>query len=400
MIQIRGSLMVNVTLFSQILQYIPRSLFSSVVNKFQTDKHSKGINSWTHLVTMLFFHFAKTNSVRDTSNGLRSITGNVNHLGIQKMVPSRSSISYINEHRNWQMFRELYLLLKEFFQKDGLYLQRKKFKDISRKIYMLDSTVITLCLKVFDWATYRNQKGAIKLHTLLDYDGCLPSYVCMTAGGQSDVRHSQYMILPAHSVVVMDRGYQSFRMYWQWTERDIYFVTRLKETIHYRSMEERELPTESAGNIMKDEIIELKEEDTKKDYPDKLRRVAVCDDKQDRTIIILTNNFSWTAETIAELYKQRWSIEIFFKELKQHLKIKSFIGTNENAMWIQIWTAMITMLLLRYMREIAKYSWNLSNLVGFIRINLFVKMDLLLWLNKPFWPQNQDPKRQEQLEFL
>jgi len=391
--------MVNVTLFSQILQYIPRSLFSSVVNKYQTDKHSKGINSWTHLVTMLFFHFAKTNSVRDTSNGLRSITGNANHLGIQKMVPSRSSISYINEHRNWQMFRELYLELKEVFQKDGLYLQRKKFKNISRKIYMLDSTVITLCLKVFDWATYRNQKGAIKLHTLLDYDGCLPTYVCMTAGSQSDVRHSQYMILPAHSVVVMDRGYQSFRMYRQWTERDIYFVTRLKETINYRSLGERELPTGSAGNIMKDEIIELKEEETKKDYPNKLRRVAVYDDKQDRTIIILTNNFSWTAETVAELYKQRWSIEIFFKELKQHLKIKSFIGTNENAMWIQIWTAMITMLLLRYMREIAKYSWHLSNLVGFIRINLFVKMDLMLWLNKPFWPQNQKENRQELLEF-
>jgi hypothetical protein len=392
--------MVNVTLFSQILQYIPRSLFSSVVNKYQTDKHSKGINSWTHLVTMLFFHFAKTNSVRDTSNGLRSITGNANHLGIQKMVPSRSSISYINEHRNWQMFRELYLLMKEFFQKDGLYLQRKKFKEISRKIYMLDSTVITLCLKVFDWATYRNQKGAIKLHTLLDYDGCLPTYVCMTAGSQSDVRHSQYMILPAHSVVVMDRGYQSFRMYWQWTERDIYFVTRLKETISYRRLGEKGLPIDSAGNIMKDEIIELKEEETKKDYPNQLRRVAVYDDKQDRTIIILTNNFSWTAETVAELYKQRWSIEIFFKELKQHLKIKSFIGTNENAMWIQIWTAMITMLLLRYMREIAKYSWNLSNLVGFIRINLFVKMDLMLWLDKPFWPQNQESSRQELLEFL
>ena len=392
--------MVNVTLFSQILQYIPRSLFSSVVQKYQTDKHSKGINSWTHLVTMLFFHFAKTNSVRDTSNGLRSITGNANHLGIQKMVPSRSSISYINEHRNWHMFRELYLLMKEFFQKDGLYLQRKKFKEISRKIYMLDSTVITLCLKVFDWATYRNQKGAIKLHTLLDYDGCLPTYVCMTAGSQSDVRHSQHMILPAHSVVVMDRGYQSFRMYWQWTERDIYFVTRLKETINYLSLEERELPNDSAGNIMKDEIIELKEEDTKKDYPDKLRRIAVYVKEQDRTIIILTNNFSWTAETVAELYKQRWSIEIFFKELKQHLKIKSFIGTNENAMWIQIWTAMITMLLLRYMREIAKYNWNLSNLVGFIRINLFVKMDLMLWLNKPFWPQNQGTNMQEQLEFL
>ena len=228
----------------------------------------------------------------------------------------------------------------------------------------------------------------------------LPSYVCMTAGSQSDVRHAKYMVLPVHSVVVMDRGYQSSRMYWQWTQRDIYFVTRLKDSIKYDSLKEKELPDDSAENILLDEIIELSENDSKKDYPGRLRRVVVYDKEQDRTIILLTNNFTWTAKTIAELYKQRWSVEIFFKELKQHLKIKSFIGTNENAMWIQIWTAMITILLLRYMREIAKYSWNLSNLIGFIRINLFVKMDLIAWLNNPFWPQNQQLSGQEQLEFL
>ena len=392
--------MTNVTLFSQILQLIPRPIFHSVVDKFQTDKHAKGINSWTHMVSMLFCHFAKANSVRDISNGLRSITGNANHLGIQNKIPSRSSVSYINEHRDWQMFREVYFQLKEYVQKEGKYLQRKKFQDIDRKIYMLDSTIINLCLNVFNWATYRNQKGAIKLHTLLDYDGCLPSYVFMTAASQSDVRHSRYMSLPAHSVVVLDRGYQSFKMFWEWTQGDIFFVTRLKENIHYRSVEERELPAESAGHILKDEIIELTEESTQKEYPGQLRRVVVYDVEQKRTIVILTNNFSWTAETIAELYKQRWSVEIFFKELKQNLKIKSFIGTNENAMWIQIWTAMITMLLLRYMKEKAAYNWNLSNLIAFIRINLFVKMDLNLWLDRPFWPQNEKLRKNEQMNFL
>lgn len=392
--------MSNVTLFCQILQLIPRPVFHSIVAKYQTDKHSKGINSWTHLVSMLFCHFAKANSVRDISNGLRSITGNANHLGLQKKIPSRSSVSYINGHRDWQMFREVYIQLKEYLQKDGKHLQRKQFHFIDRKIYMLDSTIINLCLKIFSWATYRNQKGAIKLHTMLDYDGCLPSYVFMTAASQSDVRHSRYMPLPSHSVIVMDRGYQSFKMFWDWTQQDIFFVTRLKERINYTSLAENELTSEESGNILKDEIIELVEESSKNEYPGQLRRVAVYDTEQKRTIIILTNNFSWTADTVAELYKQRWSIEIFFKELKQHLKIKSFIGTNENAMWIQIWTAMITMLLLRYMKEKAKYAWNLSNLIAFIRINLFVKMNLQFWLDKPFWPQNEELRNDEQLNFF
>ena len=391
--------MTNVTLFSQILELIPRSIFQKAVEKYQTDKHSKGINSWTHFVSMLFCHFGKAHSLRDISNGLRSITSNANHLGIMDKIPSRSSLSYINEHRDWQMFRELYFQLKEHFQKNGAHLQRKQFAEIDRKIFMLDSTVINVCLKVFDWATYKNEKGAIKLHTALDFDGCLPSYVCMTKGSQADVRHARYMTIPRHSVIVVDRGYQSFRMFQEWTNRDVYFVTRLKEKIHYRSVEELEL-LDGAEHILKDEVIELKEADTANDYPGKLRRIVVYDAEQKRTIIILTNNFSWTAAVVAELYKQRWRVEIFFKELKQNLKIKSFIGLNENAMWIQIWTAMITMLLFRLMQEIAKYKWHLSNLITFIRLNLFVKMGLRLWLDKPFWAQNEVIRGDEQLHFL
>lgn len=390
--------MTNVSLFSQILQIIPRPIFNTVVRQYKTDKHSKGINSWTHLVSMLFCHFARAHSVRDISNGLRSITGNANHLGIQKKIPSRSSVSYINEHRDWQMFREFYIKLKEHLQSDGKYLQRKKFKDIDRKIYMLDSTVINLCLKIFKWATYRNQKGAIKLHTLLDFDGCMPSYLHMTAGRQSDVKHARIMTLPKDSVVVMDRGYQHFKMFWEWTKNNIFFVTRLKDGINYTTVAENDIP-EDAQHIMKDELIEPTESESKKEYPGQLRRIAVYDAKQNRTIVLLTNNLSWTAATVAELYRQRWRVEIFFKELKQHLKINSFIGTSENAMWIQIWTALITILLLRYLKEKAKFNWNLSNLINFLRINLFVKTDLDYWLNKPFWPQDEEVRKDEQLSF-
>lgn len=379
----------NITLFSQILQKIDRNLFHQAVSQYQTDKHNKGINSWTHLITMLFCHLSKSQSIREITNGLLSISGNLNHLGIQGKSPSRSSLSYINEHRDWRMFREFYFLLRESLQKNG-YLKRKKFKNIKRKIYMLDSTVISLCLKVFDWAKYRQEKGAVKLHTLLDYDGCMPSYLFMTEGRQADVKHAHYMLLPKRSVVVADRGYQDFSMLYDWNNNDIYFVIRLKKSINHEMIKELPLSKTDNDKILTDELIMLTEEDTKKHYPKPIRRVAVYDDKNDKVIELITNNLTWTASTIAELYKQRWMVEIFFKELKQHLKIKSFIGTNENAMWIQIWTALITLLLLRYLKELATYDWSLSNLIAFLRMNLFVKIILIDWLNNPFIPREDN----------
>jgi hypothetical protein len=377
--------MKNITLFSQILQQIDRNIFQKAVQQYKTDKHSKGINSWTHLTAMLFCHISKAQSIREITNGLLSATGNLNHLGIQGKTPSRSSLSYINKHRDWRMFREFYFLLKEELHSRG-YLKREKFKRIKRKIYMLDSTVISLCIKVFDWAKYRKEKGAIKLHTMLDYDGCMPSYLFMTEGKQADVRHAQYMLVPKRSVIVADRGYQDFSMLFDWEKNDIYFVTRLKKSINHEMIKELSLHNTDEEKILKDELIMLTEKDTKEQYPKAIRRVAVYDEENQKVIELITNNLAWTASTIAELYKQRWRIEIFFKELKQHLKIKSFIGTNENAMWIQIWTALITLLLLRYLKEIAKYGWSLSNLIAFLRMNLFVKIMLVDWLDNPFRP--------------
>lgn len=390
--------MKNITLFSQILQQINRNIFHKALEKYQTDKHSKGINSFTHLTAMLFCHLSKAQSIREITNGLLSVSGNLNHLGIQGKTPSRSSLSYINEHRDWRMFREFYFLLKENLQNEG-YLERKKFKKIKRKIYMLDSTIISLCLKVFDWAKYRREKGAIKLHTMLDYDGCMPSYLFMTAGKQADVKHAQYMLLPKRSVVVADRGYQDFSMLFDWEKNDIYFVIRLKKSINHEMIKELPLRNTDNAKLLKDELIMLTEDGTKDEYPKAIRRLAVYDEKNDKVIELITNNLTWTASTIAELYKQRWMVEIFFKELKQHLKIKSFIGTNENAMWIQIWTALITLLLLRYLKEIAKYTWSLSNLIAFLRMNLFVKILLTEWLDNPFKPPEDFSmcNRQEEL---
>ena len=391
--------MVNVTLFSQILNLIDRNIFTKTVEKYKTDKHSKGINSWTHLVSMLFCQLSKAQSIREITNGLMSITGNLNHLGIQGKTPKKSSLSYINASRDWQMFREFYFKLLEHLQNQG-YFGRKKFRKIKRKIYLLDSTIISVCLKVFDWAKYRQEKGAIKLHTMLDYDGCLPKYVYMSEGKQSDVKHAQYMLMPRKSVIVADRGYQDFDMFYQWNKDEIYFVVRLKDQIKYEQIKELALPEGKDEHIIKDEIIRLTRADTEELYPDKLRRVVIYIRKGDRKIELITNNFSWTASTIAELYKQRWMIEIFFKELKQHLKIKSFIGTSENAMWIQIWTAMISLMMLRYLKEIAKYGWSLSNLIAFLRMNLFVKIELIGWLNNPFKPPEDFSMESRQINLF
>jgi len=373
--------MTKITLFSQIINKLDKKKFRILVNEKGTDKHSKGINSWTHLVSMLFLQFSASNSLREVSNGLRSATGNLIHLGM-KRSPSKSTLSYINEKRDWTIFRDYYFkLLGHFSSLAGF--KQKKFR-IKSKIYLLDSTTISLCLSLFDWALYRTAKGAIKLHTVLDYDSCLPVYVNMTDGKVNDAKAAKEIAFQKGSVVVMDRAYVDFGMLNSWTKAGVSFVTRIKTNIKFDRLEERPLPENKVQHILVDEYIELSEHKTKEKYPKKLRRVVVYNEAKNETIEFVTNNFTWTANTIAELYKSRWQIEIFFKEIKQLLRIKSFVGTSPNAVLIQVWTAMITILILKYMKHVAKYNWCLSNLVAFLRLNLFVKIDLLLWLDKPF----------------
>jgi len=377
--------MSNITLFSQIVSKLSRQKFSKLVKEHETDKHSKGYNGWTHLVSMLFCQFAKSQSVRDISNGLHSATGNLNHLGIQK-APSKSSISYQNKNRNWELFRAYYYqLLGSLGQQAGF--KQVKFK-IKSKIFLLDSTTISLCLSLFDWAKYKTAKGAVKMHTLLDYDGNLPAYVNITNGKTADNKGAYDVPLLKGSVIVADRFYNDFSLLNIWDSKGVYFVVRHKENLQYTVFKENELPDKTHQHILKDEIIELKNKTSKEKYTKRLRRVALWDDKNQQVIEIITNQLTWTANTIGELYKSRWQIEIFFREIKQLLNIKSFIGTTENAVLIQIWTALITILILKVMKAMAKYNWHLSNLVAFIRLNIFVKIDLQRWLDEPFEPDS------------
>lgn len=382
--------MVNVTLFSQIISKLDTTKFKKLVKTHQSDKHQKGFNSWSHLVSMLFCQFAKSQSVRDISNGLRSATGNLNHLGMLKS-PSKSTLSYQNKNRSWELFRDYYYVLLESLGQQS-HLKRTKFR-IKSKILLLDSTVISLCLSLFDWARYKTKKGAVKMHTLLDYDGHLPAYVNITDGKTADNKGAYQVPLLKGSVIVADRFYNDFSLLNIWDSSKVYFVVRHKDNIKFKTVKELDLPENRHQHVLKDEIIELTGINTKAKYPKKLRRVALWDDKNRQVIEVITNQMSWTANTITELYKARWEVEIFFRDIKQQLHIKSFIGTSQNAVMIQIWTALITILILKALKAQAKYPWYLSNLVAFIRLNLFVKVNLHKWLDNPFAKEHPPPNK-------
>lgn len=212
----------------------------------------------------------------------------------------------------------------------------------------------------------------------------MPVYVNITNGKTADNKGAYEVPLLKGSVIVADRYYNDFSLLNVWDSTGVFFVIRHKDNLQYSSIKENPLPDERHQHILIDEIIELSRYKSKNKYPKKLRRIAIWDDENEQVIELITNQMRWTANTISELYKSRWQIEIFFREIKQLLHIKSFIGTSENAVMIQIWTALITILVLKYLKAIAKYGWRLSNLVAFIRLNLFVKIDLQKWLDKPF----------------
>ena len=374
--------MVKLSLFSQMTSIIPREMFSNIVNKHQTDKYSKGIDSWTHLVSMLFCHLGHANSVRDISNGLRSITGNIIHLGCSH-APAKSTVSYVNEHRNYKIFQEFYYELADYLRSQTKF-SKPALKRIKRKVFLLDASVISLSLSLYDWAKFRTRKGAVKLHLLLDYEGCLPAFADLTHGKVHEIKVARKMRLPSDSILVFDMGYYDYSWWYNLDSMNNWFVTRAKDNMDYEIAEDFDLSDEKDKNVLQDCNIRLKGVNAQTEYPKMLRMVRYWDEKHQRELVFVTNNRSWTATTVSMIYKERWNIESFFKMIKQNLKIKSFVGTSENAVQIQIWTALITILLLAYLKTKAQYKWHMSNLITFIRLNLFVKIDLWAWINEPF----------------
>lgn len=326
----------HASIFSQLLTIFSRAEFATSVRMYRSDYGAKGFSSWTQFVCMLFCHLAQAKSLREICNGLRCCLGKLRHLGILH-APNKSTLSYANEHRSWKLYQDLFYKTLKKVQVLGPVPKKNKRFRFKNRLLSIDATVIDLCLSMFPWANFRQTKGAVKLHMLLDHDGYLPTYALITEGKIADVHFARLLDLPKDSIVAMDRGYNDYELFSKWIDRGIWFVTRLKSNAAYEVIEERKsIPTR---NILSDEVICFTGTESKKKCPHPLRRVVVWDTENQREIVLLTNHLTFGATTIADIYKERWQIELFFKALKQNLKIKTFVGTSKNALKIQIWTA-------------------------------------------------------------
>lgn len=382
------------SLFSQILQIVPRNLFLRLVHQRRAERHAKGFSCWDQYVAMLFCQLAQAKSLREISDGLAVTCGKLSHLGLSA-APAKSTLAYANAHRPWQLYQDTFFKLLDFCRHKSPG-KKKKFR-FRNKLLSLDSTTIDLCLSLFPWADFRQTKGAVKLHLLLDHDGYLPSFAVITDGKASDITTARCFTLPVGSVVAIDRGYCDFDLFRQWDESDVFFVTRLKDNAAFQIVKQHPVP--QSGNILFDETIRLTVPQTSHKYPKELRRLVLWDEKNKRRIELLTNHFRFGATTISAIYRDRWEIELFFKVLKQHLKIKTFVGTSPNALKTQIWTALIAILLIKYLQFSSRCNLSLSRLVALLRLNLFSYRNLWDWINDPFETPPELPEPQLRFAF-
>ena len=373
---------------------------------------------------MLFCQLGQAHSLREICNGLASCFGKLKHLGISQS-PKRSTLAYANEHRSWELFQKVFYELLSRCR--GEFIGKTKFR-FKNKLMSFDATVIELCASLFDWAKFRRTKGAVKLHLLLDHEGYLPQYTHITEGKVHEVNVFKKLRFSPGTIVVfdggrgpglargvhfrrtrpliqatgewraegssLDRGLVDYQLFGEWTEEGVYFVTPLKDKATYRVVKKLRAPENR--NILKDEIIRLTCVKARQHCSRRLRRIVVLDKEKGEQIVLLTNHLDFGATTISATYKDRWQIEIFFMILKQNLRIKMFVGTTANALKIQIWTALIAILLLKYLKVWFRYHWSLSNLVALLRLNLFFYRDLWEWIDKPTGPP---PAVQEQAQM-
>lgn len=389
------------SLLSQLVAQIPRGEFERVVRAHGGDFASKGFRCWEQLVAMLFCHLAGADSLRDICNGLAGFYGKLHHAGVRR-VPSKSNLAYANARRPAEIFEEVFETLLERFRAQGRLGARTNRFRFKNKLVSLDSTTISLCLTLFDWAAFRRAKGGAKLHVLLDHDDYMPSFVRITEAKVHDSQILKRLRLNPGSIIAMDMAYNDYRQFGQWCRDGVYFVTRLKRNAKYEVVERRAPPQHS--NVLADETIRLTGVHAKVSAQDKcpftLRRVVVWNETRQHELVLLTNHLDFGATTIGAIYKDRWRIEIFFKTLKQNLKIKSFVGTSENALRIQVWTALIALLLLKWLHHLSRQTWSLKTLTTMLRLNLFTYRDLREWLDDPYdAPLLPHPPSQLDFEF-
>jgi hypothetical protein len=384
------------SMFSQILGWFPRLEFDAAVREHKAERHARGFTCWQQFVAMLFCQLGHAQSLREICGGLAATEGKLRHLGILA-CPKTTTLSYANAHRPWQLYQSLFYKMLERCRGEALIQGRGKFR-FKHKLLSLDASMVELCAESFDWAKYKQTKGALKLHLVLDHDGYLPCYAVITEGRTADVTEARKIRFQPGTLVVFDRGYSDYNWWLELTRGGVNFVTRLKDSASYGVVESRPVP--DGSSVLRDEVILLVSQQ-EAGHEARLRRIEVWVEEKNENMVFVTNHLKLAARTIARIYKERWQIELFFKALKQGLKIRTFVGTSENAVQIQIWTALIAMLILKLLKLRSTFDWSLSNLIALLRQQLFVHRDLWKWINDPFQsPPDPEPDLQMALPLL
>ncbi len=359
------------TIFNQLLQILPRHQFDALVEAHEGDRYVKGFTCWRQLITLLYAQCKGHDSLRDIVTGLVAQSGKWYHLGLSGVA--RSTLSDANNSRDWRIYEGLFYHLLERCKS---MTPKHKFQ-FKNPLYSLDSSTISLCLSQYPWAKFRATKGAVKLHCLLDHSGCIPSFVFISNGSRHDVTAAKDTGLPIapDSIVAMDRGYVDFGFLHSLHKQGVFFVTRAKENMQFTETGQQNMPVKKG--LITDLSVRLTGAASLKAYPEDLRYIVWHDQDADRYFSFLTNNFTLAASSIAAIYKARWQIEIFFKWIKQNLKIKSFLGTSSNAVMTQIWVAMCYYLLLSYVKYQTRYRFSLTALSHVIKEILMERVLLI-----------------------
>ena len=374
-----------------MLQMFPRYEFQKAVSETGTEYHARGFSSWNHFVAMLFGQLSGQDSLRGIEAGLATQGASLYHAGVGPI--HRSTLAYANEHRSHELFKKIFF---HMLSKCQPIAPAHKFR-FKNPLFSIDNTIIALCLSLYDWAKFRAIKGAVKLHVKLNHSGYLPTFMLMTNGKDNDNKATPFMPVEKDDIVVFDMGYTNFPWYKTLDDKGVIFVTRMKKNAVYSVVEQKDISR--FKNILSDQIIKLQGEPAKDIYTKNLRRIRSKDPDTGKAISILTNNFTWSAKTIAQIYKERWQIELFFKAIKQQLKVKSFVGTSKNALLSQLWIALIAYLLLAYLKFKSKFTWSLYTLCSVLPTNLFARRNLWDWLNAPFHIRGKSPPKILQLEL-
>lgn len=388
-------------IFSQLLSFIERSSIKKIINKHQSDRYYKKFDTWHHLVTMLYCSMSGATALRELTTGLLACQNKLIHLGISK-IPRRSTISDGNKKRPSAVFQDIYF---ELFEKYRHILPDSRLNmELLKKLFIVDSTVISLfkdILKVAGRPRHDGKsKGGIKAHVMVHAAELMPCLVRLTKGSQHDHTFLKHINLPAGSYVVMDKGYTDYIQYAQWTQQGIFYITRMKENAVYKSGEEFELPKNKDFSVLKDEKIILEYKMNNEKFHLEQRRIAYWDDQNESLLVFLTNNMDLDANTIATIYKHRWQIELLFKKLKQNFPLKYFLGDNQNAIEIQIWCALISLLLMEVVKKMVPRKWAFSNMVALVRFHLMNYVHLTNFLCDPEKALIDSIKKEAQLRLF